>query len=300
MKPNSLLRNIVAATLTVLPLSAQFLRHVDARAAASGDGSTWASAYRTLDEALAEARGALVGYEVWVWMASGEYSPEVGGGGLAAPHWELPGTVSVYGGFAGFETTLGERDIDANEVVLDGHLRSGSMRRTGALLTVDGGNPRLDGLTIRGCDRSNDGAALVVRSGTPTLSRCNFVDNLSSGSGGAIAVLGDSLACLDCVFRGNSAEHQGGAVYGTSAARIEFDSCEFVLNIGGEDGGAILAAGGAVLTSFGPDEVAGSGDEDLRLSPGSPCVDASSSVAGGELGDADCGGQPRGVDGNGT
>ena len=492
MKPNTILRTIVAAALTVLPLTAQFLRHVDARVATGGDGSTWASAYRTLDAALAEARGALVGYEVWIWIAAGEYSPGAASGGLVAPHWELPGTVSVYGGFAGFETNLRERDIDAHEVVLDGHLRSGTIRARGALLSIDGGEPLLDGLTIRGCDRDGDGAALVVRSGTPALSRCTFVDNLAAGSGGAIAVLGDSLTCSDCVFRRNSAAVHGGAVYSTSAGRVEFDSCEFVLNIGGEDGGAVLAAGGAVLTdcsfsdnasgadggavcsrsttswlsvsdcrfasnlalgqggailqvegtyglgiqrtvfagnhaqrggalyvdsfhrifnsaftgneaqfegggiysartesgsydsgcdhctfhgnraysgggifvlvgdaefilasifwanedetggngfaqqmdgdlraarisrcciqswtrhcagtdcmarsprfrdAFGPDGIAGSGDEDLRLDPGSPCVDASMSAAGGELGYEDCNGQPRGVDGDGN
>ncbi|MDO7742866.1 MAG: Ig domain-containing protein, partial [Pedobacter sp.] len=81
------------------------------------DGSTWANAFTDFTEPL---KVVVAGDEIWV--AKGSYSPGV----TAALTFTMKEGVKWYGGFAGTETALTQRIVDANglfsvnETVLDG------------------------------------------------------------------------------------------------------------------------------------------------------------------------------------
>lgn len=84
---------------------------------ASADGSSWLNAFETLQEALAVASS---GDEIWV--ASGFYTTS----STDDPNesFEIPCGVSLYGGFAGWETERQQRDWTANQCSLSGNIGS--------------------------------------------------------------------------------------------------------------------------------------------------------------------------------
>ncbi len=76
---------------------------VDDNASAGGDGTSWASAHKYLQDALADA---VYGYEIWV--AEGTYKPDQGAGKMAgdrANPFVLVNGVGMYGGFLGTESS---------------------------------------------------------------------------------------------------------------------------------------------------------------------------------------------------
>ena len=105
----------VAASLTcAVSAQAGSAIYVDADAPPGGDGSSWEAAYDDLQTALA---AAVAGKEIWV--GQGEYKP-AGPGGDRDISFELKTGVAIYGGFAGDEEFLQERDWIANETILTG------------------------------------------------------------------------------------------------------------------------------------------------------------------------------------
>jgi len=108
---------------------AQTIHYVDDDAIGANTGTSWADAFTTLQPALAAAQP---GDQIWV--AAGTY---VGNFTLAVE-------VGLYGGFAGTETELTQRDWKANPTILDGNL-------TGSVVTSPVGataTTRIDGFTI--------------------------------------------------------------------------------------------------------------------------------------------------------
>jgi hypothetical protein len=80
--------------------------HVRPAGSDTADGRSWATAKATVAAAITAARQE----PGEVWVAQGTY----------AEHIVLPAYVYLYGGFAGGETALGQRDIVAHPTILDG------------------------------------------------------------------------------------------------------------------------------------------------------------------------------------
>jgi hypothetical protein len=105
--------------------------YVDSSAAPGGDGSSWSTAYRHLQDALPTSSN---GDEIWV--AQGTYRPDQGTGipdGKRDTSFHLKPGVALYGGFDGTETERSERNPDpaTNGTVLSADLsRDDSSRYT--------------------------------------------------------------------------------------------------------------------------------------------------------------------------
>ena len=95
---------LAAAAFDARAASAPRRHYVNARVVLPGDGSTWSSAHRYLDEAL-----AAVQYGDEIWVAAGTYSPLQRY--YTATAFVVPPGVALYGGFVGDESTLNERDL---------------------------------------------------------------------------------------------------------------------------------------------------------------------------------------------
>ncbi|PSQ84839.1 MAG: hypothetical protein BRD42_11025 [Bacteroidetes bacterium QS_3_64_15] len=105
--------------------------YVDSSAAPGGDGSSWSTAYRHLQDALPTSSN---GDEIWV--AQGTYRPDQGTGipdGKRDTSFHLKRGVALYGGFDGTETERSDRNPDpaTNGTVLSADLsRDDSSRYT--------------------------------------------------------------------------------------------------------------------------------------------------------------------------
>ncbi len=111
---------------------------VDDTAPTGGNGELWSTAFRDLQEALAESAGDMApeGERNEIWVAAGignGYRPTNQEGGLVGevrePTFTMQLRLAVFGGFEGWangtgaqETLLAQRDPDANVTILTGEL----------------------------------------------------------------------------------------------------------------------------------------------------------------------------------
>lgn len=117
---------------------------------AAGDGSSWSFAFRDLQSALAMAD---VGDEIW--LAAGTYKPTSGSDRTIS--FNLKTGVNLYGGFAGTEIALSQRDWVTNATILSGEI---GMVEPPGIITSDNSYhvvfasgvaaAILDGLTVTG------------------------------------------------------------------------------------------------------------------------------------------------------
>ena len=90
--------------------------YVDQASACSGNcGTTWATAFRTIQEGINATGGE-------VWVRQGTY--------LVSSQILVNKAVAVYGGFAGTETGRGQRNWETNTTVVDGQSTTGCFKIT--------------------------------------------------------------------------------------------------------------------------------------------------------------------------
>ena len=234
--------------LCPLTLAAQSQRYyVDAQANGSPDGLTWTTAFLDLHDALALA---LPGDEVWV--AQGTYRPSATGDRHA--RYQLSSGVKLYGGFAGTEMLLAERQPGPYPTILSGDVGAlgDSLDNTYTLLYLAYPDTAtlVDGFTLRDAvandpaalpdEPGQAGAALYVQGtdGTayPTIRHCRFEYNTAQSLGGAVFVNGGGSGSVapffeDCQFFYNRAVQNGGALCRSGASwwdrPTDFLRCHF-------------------------------------------------------------------------
>lgn len=89
--------------------------YVNQNASGANDGSSWADAYTDLQTALPQGTATKP-----IWVATGTYKPHASD---RKGTFNIPNNVKVYGGFAGNEVDLSDRDVQANETILSGDLQ---------------------------------------------------------------------------------------------------------------------------------------------------------------------------------
>jgi hypothetical protein len=223
--------------------------YVDAGSTASSPGgSGWDDAFPSLGTGLAIACAAIaIDDDVTtgeVWVAEGAYYAYVSN---RTDTFQLCPGLGVYGGFAGTESILEERDLDAHTSML-----SGAASPSGVYHVVTGADDALlDGfLVVRGqADASvaphNSGGGLYFSgSGAMQVRNCGFVGNTAMRGGGAYAGDGAGLGLADCQFLDNSAQ-TGGGIHGQQAS-VGVERAVLAGNIASSTGGAIHASGGTL------------------------------------------------------
>jgi len=247
---------------------AQPVIYVDAGATGAHDGSSWADAFTDLQAALdaAEASGGSI---QGIWVAAGTYRPSkrTDPDDPRSATFQLLDGVSLYGGFAGTEASIDERDIDANPTILSGDFNGDDEpdfvnydeNAYHVVLAIDIENSIIfDGLTVTGGHAPGPGSlggyggGMHLENAYPEIRNCTFSLNLAeypesnvawSGVGGAALFLRQPnedpsrppLTVSRSRFVYNHSSGDGGAVfiYGSDSARsVVFSECSFEFNHG--------------------------------------------------------------------
>ncbi|MHC4464222.1 MAG: right-handed parallel beta-helix repeat-containing protein, partial [Planctomycetota bacterium] len=226
--------------------------YVDANASGENDGSTWEDAYNYLQDALAVAS---VGDNIFV--AAGTYKPDLGANQTPSDRtasFELVDKVAIYGGFAGWETSFGQRDLQTNETILSGDIGTRDVKSDNSYhVAISSGTNNetiLDGFTIKagnanGSYPDNQGGGMFNESGSPKLTNCTFTKNSANDSGGAMYSNSGNPALSNCTFSGNSAGN-GGGLYQSSGT---ITSCTITENTASAHGGGMSSFSGLITDS---------------------------------------------------
>jgi hypothetical protein len=179
--------------------------YVDANAS-GGDGSSWSEAFAGVQAALLSAKA---GDEIWV--AAGTYYPTADEDREAS--FRMVNGVAMYGGFAGGEDSIEQRDWAQNLTILSGNIGARDVKTDNSLTVVKGADSAvIDGFVIE------DGYAVQQRGGqrrghiTPEI-----VMSASSGSGSGGGMFNHAAAPIvrNTVIQNNVAG-KGGGVYNMS------------------------------------------------------------------------------------
>jgi predicted outer membrane repeat protein len=229
------------------------VRFVDIDADGAGNGLSWEDAFNDPRPATIDARSAINREETTycqVWIADGTYSL-----GDTGARVTVGDGVHVFGGFAGDETSLVQRDFETNITVIDGSDGvPDSSVRVNRLVRMTG-TSSVDGLTLQNGAAvnprgDNNGGAILVDGGWPAISNCTFRNNSATGNGGAIYVARPSdfanVNILSCLFENNTASGSGGAVDAAPDTFLVVEDSEFYDNVA-DRGGALSASGATVV-----------------------------------------------------
>lgn len=234
----------------------------------SPDGSSWAKAFRTIQEGIDTANAqASPGNPVEVWVAQGNYDE------LRTLTWGSPASVEgslvleenvhLYGGFKGTETSRDQRRPSQYVTTIDGRTSRGGANAYHVVVIGTGTGPSadvvIDGFHIRGgraVGVAGDyhtwrGAGIYNWLSSPRIGNCVFYDNVAATAGGAIANMSGTIGTTnykanalihDCVFRGNTCNEavdtgvspiRGGAGIfnnGINSANVEIGCEAYIVN----------------------------------------------------------------------
>lgn len=216
---------LLCTLFCVAGLSAQI--YVDADATGAGDGSTWADAYTSLDDALAAATTGDA-----IWVADGTYVP-------SGDRFVVNSAVSLIGGFSGSETDAGDADPDANLTILSGDV-DGNDDPNDVTANRDD-NKRIMFVDSLGMDE------IVSISGFTFSGGQTAIDPSDDGSGGLLPFSGSSIQAVttihvdNCNFTNNGSDLGNLVIFRQGASGSRVTNCNFDGNLGLRRAGAIYA-----------------------------------------------------------
>ena len=252
--------------------------YVDRIASGQNNGTSWAHAFTSLQDALAISTS---GDEIHV--AEGTYYPDEGAvqtDNDRNSNFFIRSSICIEGGFPAGGGVLAQRDPAVHSTILSGDLAKNdtpnpASRSDNAYHVVivenNSFNFSLDGFTVTsgnadGSSPHDSGGGLFTEDGiTATITSCSFHENRADRSGGAVyipssssnlnfddsffrgntAISGGAIyinssspGFTNCAFQGNKADSRGGAIYNNTSSPT-FKNCSFQGNLASVNGGAI-------------------------------------------------------------
>ncbi|MGB4951373.1 MAG: hypothetical protein WBO55_12130, partial [Rhizobiaceae bacterium] len=282
---------ILLLVLVVIPANAATgpRCYVDAAATGMNNGDTWADAYPDLIAALTDPNCTEI------WVAAGVYQP----GAARTDSFTLANGVAVYGGFAGGETALSERDWKTNVTILSGDIDNNDINTDGNQIAesttdIQGSNSYhvliggstdntaiLDGFVITGGQANGTtwphwfGGGMFNDDGEPTLNNLVFSGSYANTGGGAIYNANSDPIIANSLFVGNASGGYGGAINNYSFSDPELTNVVFSGNTAVGDGGALRNIDSwptLVNVTFGSNTAGGDGGAVYNGGPGTVTI----------------------------
>ena len=224
--------------------------YVDDDAPLSGDGTSWDTAFKYLQDALAVGTTSDE-----IHVGAGTYEPDQSEHGHATPGdrdatFQLISGVTIYGGYAGRgQPNPDLRDPDTYETILSGDLNGDdvpggppSPDNSYHVVTGSGADATavLDGFTITAGNASGSyGGGMLNVAGSPTVRACTFKGNSADYGGGMRNSDYSSPAVVDCTFTENSGASAGGGMENWDNSDPLVINCAFLGNTTTLDGGGM-------------------------------------------------------------
>lgn len=217
----------------------------------TGNGNSWANA---LGESGFRNELVTAGDGDEFWVAAGKYRPSDTDRIVS---FSLKSGVSLYGGFAGNETELSQRDWSANITVLTGDLDfNDTTDAHGVTLTADDINSAgkgnsysvlfalnvsdtavLDGFVItggnsdEGSEPLNQGGGMHAVNSNAVIRNSSFIGNFALSRGGGIYASLSGSRMTNCYFSGNTSD-RGGGMHIENSDGVILEDCTFSDNLG--------------------------------------------------------------------
>jgi len=216
------------------PLFSQTRWYVRADASPVGaDASSWETATPFLQDALDAAQ-----FGDTVWVSRGVYKPGSGTDRYAS--FVLRNGIRVFGGFAGTETQLQQRDWEAHPTVLSGDIGAPNDSTDNAYnilyLTKTGITTRIDGLVLERANANNPDNVNVFAHQRGHSGSAIYLDGQGAGNFAY-------LTMANCTLRNNRSDHFG-ALYANGRdngkATVRVENCRFENNNAFFKGGALV------------------------------------------------------------
>lgn len=253
---------------------AQTIRYV--KPGATGTGTSWANASGDIQNMI---NTSVAGDQIWV--AAGTYKPnrKVHEINVITPEnpfnaFLLKAGVKLYGGFAGTESSLADRDWSSNLSILSGYLgTSNNIINKSYHVIVSAGNAvagsdttTLDGFTVRDGRAHQNSFSSVVNglyidhnagagiytvgsgpSSAPIIANCTISNDSALIAGGGIYNWASYPVIKNCIIKDNVAySGKGGGICNDDATSFIYN-CTIVNNTGGNGGGIYNADSSSVI-----------------------------------------------------
>ncbi len=262
MKKNNfkLLLLTLILSFTIALANAQTTYYVDAaKTNNTGAGTSWAAAKKDIQNAISLAAS---GDQIWV--KAGTYMPTEDPFGSTSPvdardkTFYLKNGVKLYGGFAGTETLLANRNRQTNVTTLSGDIGTLGTNTDNCyhvILSVsDASTTALDGFIITaGYNVAATGSITVETfaitrtlgtmlnySSSPIISNCIFTNNTVTSGGGIYNQINSNANINNCIFTNNNSNAGGIHI---NASNPTISNCTFSNNTAPANGGAIFIQG---------------------------------------------------------
>lgn len=165
------------------------------------DGSSWSRAFPTIKQGINTSNE--------VWVAAGTYAERV----------NLNSGTALYGGFAGTETTRGDRNPRTNRTIIDGGAG-------GSVVTADGltYGVVLDGFTIRNGSAVSGAGVYLRNCPSSTIANCIITANTATTTGGGMYAVDSNATLVNNRIVGNTSSWEGGGFTSSGGAYVIADN----------------------------------------------------------------------------
>ena len=278
-----------SATMTILnsvsPCPPGNVLFVNRNATGNNSGSSWQNAMTSLKNALSITCPSVT----QIWVARGTYLPTINSSRDSS--FTMKNNLAIYGGFAGTETQLIQRNIRINPTILSGDIgvaNSNTDNSYNVVRNISNGlnsTAILDGFIVTGGNGNGAGfgsygAGIINVGSTPSFYNCSIIGNSADAYGGGMYNNGTAPTVVNSMFAGNTALY-GGGLYNESAA-TKLINCSFSGNLAFAEGGAVSTYG--AVTPVITNSIIWGNSSSIRNAGGSTPAVTYSIVQGGYTG----------------